>query len=102
MKISYYHPRPDKKLRWETNDVNQDELLDEENKLIYESTILFFEDQYHIIKWEDYDLWLGHVELHHPCSDFFQKYATDLIELKEMCLSILRDTLNSTHKHLNS
>jgi len=42
----------DPKLRWKTNEDNQDKLVNEKKKFIYKPTIPFFKEKYHINNWE--------------------------------------------------
>jgi len=46
----------DATLRWETNEDNQDKLVDEEKKFIYEPTLPFFKEKYHTNNWEVHGL----------------------------------------------
>jgi len=91
----------DPTLRWETNEENQDKLIDEEKKSIYEPTIPFFKEKYHISDWEVHGLWFGARGTASPLlKDFFKKNKLEMRELKEMCLVVMRDTLNIIHKHI--
>ncbi|XP_050066622.1 uncharacterized protein LOC126555788 [Aphis gossypii] len=93
----------DPTLRWETNEDNQDKLVDEENKSIYEPTVPFFKEKYQINNWEVHGLWFGARGTASPLlKDFFKNKALDLRELKDISLTVMRDTLNIIHKHLYS
>lgn len=80
----------DPTLRWETNEDNQDKLVDEEKKFIYEPTILFFKEKYHINNWEVRGLCFGaRGSASLLLRDFLKKNTLELRELKEMCLVIM-------------
>ncbi|CAI6351092.1 unnamed protein product [Macrosiphum euphorbiae] len=88
-------------LRWETNEDNQDKLVDEEKKPIYEPTVPFFKEKYQINNWEVHGLRFGVRGTASPLLRyFFKNTALDLREIKEMCLAVMRDTLNIIHEHL--
>jgi len=93
----------DPTLRWETNEDNQDKLLDEEKKSIYEPNVPFFKAKYQINNWKVHGQWFGvHGTTSPLLRDFFKNKALDLRELKEMYLAVMRDTFNIIYKHLYS
>jgi len=90
-------------LRWKTNADNQDKLVNKEKKSIYEPTVPFFKEKYQINNWKVHGLWFGaHGSTSRLLRDFFKNEALELRELKEMCLAVMRNTLNIIHKHLYS
>jgi hypothetical protein len=53
--------------------------------------------------WKVHGLCFGaHGSTSHLLRDFFKNKALELRELKEMCLAVMRNTLNIIHKHLYS
>jgi len=70
-------------LRRETNEDNQNKLVDKEKKSIYEPTVPFFKEKYQINNWGVHGLWFRALGTASPLlRDFFKNKALDLRELK--------------------
>ncbi|KAL1464026.1 hypothetical protein WDU94_003712 [Cyamophila willieti] len=93
----------DPTLRWESNEEAQDVNIDQEKKSIYEPTVPYLKEKYGIPNWEVHGLWFGVRGTASPSLvNFFKNYNLKRNDLKELCLTVLKDTLHIIHRHLYS
>lgn len=84
----------DSKIRWETNDPQQDSVGDKEKKNIYEQCIPWLQQQCGITNWKVFGFWFG---VRGTASGFLKSlfrsynFATD--DFGKICLSILKDSV---------
>lgn len=93
----------DPTLRWESNEENQDTNINNEKRAIYEPTIPYFQQKYGISQWTVHGLWFGVRGTASPyLVNFFKSHRLKKNDLKNLCLTVLKDTLHIIQRHLYS
>lgn len=97
----------DPTVRYESNDVNQDEGVQKEKKHIYESCIPFcrekFLKQYGEREWKVFGLWFGsRGTISDSVIEFFNLFKLEKKAVVEIAETVLIDTINIIHCHIYS
>uniref|UniRef100_A0A8D8W4U9 Uncharacterized protein n=1 Tax=Cacopsylla melanoneura TaxID=428564 RepID=A0A8D8W4U9_9HEMI len=83
--------------------INEDTDINEEKRSIYVPTVPYFQEKYGITKWTVSGLWFGVRGTASPfLKNFFLTNNLQKRRLQEMCLTILKDTMNIIQRHLYS
>lgn len=96
-------PILDPTIRWETNNINQDEEVNREKRNIYMPAIPYLQHQYGITNWDVEGLWFGaRGTASKRLLHFFKINMFRKEDLRTISLEIMKDTLNIIHRHLYS
>lgn len=97
----------DPTVRFETNDLQQDEKIKKEKSSIYESCLPYYSEkyltQYGVRNWSVFGLWFGaRGSVGNSVLDFFDKFKLDRKLISEISENVLIDSLRILHFHIYS